>query len=1133
MTGDALFSAVTLENPDQRAGYRLKTLEVLNWGTFDGRVWSLHLGGDNTLLTGDIGSGKSTLVDAITTLMLPANKISYNKAAGADTRERSLRSYVQGHHKSASNEATGTSRAVALRPSGTYSVLLGVFENEGYDEQITLAQVFWDKDGDRGQPERFFVVVPRAMTIAGDFADFGDDPRKLRTRLARAGAQINNSFPGYGRDFRRALGIESDQAMELFHQTVSMKAVANLNEFVRNHMLEPFDSAEWVDKLIAHFENLTRSHEAVVKARAQLAELGPLLADSDSYDALGLQMAALADQRTSLRFWLAERKAELLTRQAEGFEADRVAQEQLLEEADRGLTELRTRRDRLIVERAGHGGERLAEIEAQLTAEKDLASDRQLVQQRFADQLTGAGLRVVESGDQFVERQREIVTGLDSAAEQVADYQNRLSEADVELARTRSESAELSAELTSLQQRRTSIPREYLVLREKLCEALSLVEADLPFAGELIAVRPEHAEWEGAAERVLRGFALSLLVPDKHYLAASGWINDHHLGARLVYFRVLTPRGAVPAADTDPGVLPLYAVLEIKDSSEFYPWLERELFKRADYACVDSMQEYRRAKRAVTRSGLVRSDNQNVKDDRRGIGDRRSYVLGWDNLQKIDALLEQMIDVQQQLNAAVARREQLLTTQLAASGRRDALTRLGEYRAFSQIDWWSVVNRISLLEREFDALRQASSELERIGRELDQVGRDILTEGDRQRRVTLLIGALDRSLTDTMAALQIARSLLATEGYAAAVPNFDMLANLVADGALVAPGDCDRVQAELHESLTTQLEARGRSQSSYASRMMAKMTEFRGRYPLETSEFDSSVAAANEYRELHRRVSADDLPRFEKDFKTDLNTNTIRDVAMFQSKLNQQLELIKDRVGTINASLKDIDYNEGRYIRLDTQQSPVTDIRDFRSDLRACTDDSLTGDGSEQYSEQKFLQVKAIVGRLVGREGFTEIDRAWASRVTDVRNWYVFSASERWREGDVEHENYTDTGGKSGGQKEKLAYTILAASLAYQFKLTWGANRSKDFRFVVIDEAFGRGSEKSTRFALELFKTLGLQLLIVTPLQKIHVIEPYVRSVGYVDNLHGNQSRLQNMTIEEYRERQIAHASAAKGPGSS
>ena len=57
------------------------------------------------------------------------------------------------------------------------------------------------------------------------------------------------------------------------------------------------------------------------------------------------------------------------------------------------------------------------------------------------------------------------------------------------------------------------------------------------------------------------------------------------------------------------------------------------------------------------------------------------------------------------------------------------------------------------------------------------------------------------------------------------------------------------------------------------------------------------------------------------------------------------------------------------------------------------------------------------------------------------------------------------------------ADTILAASLAYQFKLDWGATRAKTFRFVVIDEAFGRGSDESTRFGLDLFAKLGLQLL--------------------------------------------------------
>ncbi len=185
----------------------------------------------------------------------------------------------------------------------------------------------------------------------------------------------------------------------------------------------------------------------------------------------------------------------------------------------------------------------------------------------------------------------------------------------------------------------------------------------------------------------------------------------------------------------------------------------------------------------------------------------------------------------------------------------------------------------------------------------------------------------------------------------------------------------------------------------------------------------------------------------------------------------------------------------------------------------------------DQYSEQKFLQVKRIIDRFRGPEGMTDLDRTWTRRVTDVRQWFLFSASERWREDDSEYEHYTDSAGKSGGQKEKLAYTILAASLAYQFKLDGGAARSKAFRFVVIDEAFGRGSEASTQYALTLFTRLGLQLLIVTPLQKIHVIEPYVSAVGFVDNPSGSYSRLQSLTIAEYKRRRQERLAAVTEPG--
>jgi uncharacterized protein YPO0396 len=278
-----------------------------------------------------------------------------------------------------------------------------------------------------------------------------------------------------------------------------------------------------------------------------------------------------------------------------------------------------------------------------------------------------------------------------------------------------------------------------------------------------------------------------------------------------------------------------------------------------------------------------------------------------------------------------------------------------------------------------------------------------------------------------------------------------------------------------------------------------------------------SIEAAAEYRAMLERLRVDDLPRFESKFKTLLNENTIREVAGFQAQLNREREDIRERIETINRSLREIDYNPNRYICLLAERAQEIEISAFREDLRACTEGALTGSEDEQYSEVKFLQVKAIIDRFRGREGHGEADARWTRKVTDVRNWFVFSASERWREDDSEYEHYTDSGGKSGGQKEKLAYTVLAASLAYQFGLEWGEQRSRSFRFVVIDEAFGRGSDESARYGLELFRRLNLQLLIVTPLQKIHVIEPFVASVGFVHCEDGRHAMMRSLSIEEYR----------------
>lgn len=338
------------------AGYRLQYAEVYNWGgTFDDHAWRFTPGTDTALLTGDIGSGgKSTIVDALTTLLVPAHKAAYNKAAGADAKERTLRSYVEGHYKSERNESTGRSRPKGLRENKrSYSVILGVFRNHGHDETVTLAQVFQQRES-TGQPYRFFVTSTKELSIATDFADFGTDLRELRRRLrAAGGAEIFDEFPKYSTSLRRLLGIRSEQALELFHQTVSMKSVGgNLNDFVRDHMLEPSDSTERVREIIGHFEDLTKAHDAVKRAREQLEALQPIVDTAAKYDAALAERAGLELERAAVRLFIAELRSGLLTDEIARLEADGAV---LLTQRDTAEAEQRKlghERDSLIEERA-------------------------------------------------------------------------------------------------------------------------------------------------------------------------------------------------------------------------------------------------------------------------------------------------------------------------------------------------------------------------------------------------------------------------------------------------------------------------------------------------------------------------------------------------------------------------------------------------------------------------------------------------------------------------------------------------------------------------------------------------------------------------------------------------------------
>lgn len=1111
--------ALSFVDRDELAGFRLARLEVYNWGTFHRHVWTLTLDGNNSLLTGDIGSGKSTLVDALTTLLVPAHKIAYNKAAGAQTKERTLRSYVMGFYKSERGDIGLSAKPVALRDHNHYSVLLAVFRNAGYDQAVTLAQVFWIKDI-QGQPSRFYVVADDELSIAHDFAGFGSDIKTLRKRLReKPRTELFDSFPPYGAALRRRFGIENEQALDLFHQTVSMKSVGNLTDFVREHMLESFDVGPRIEALLRHFDDLTRAHDAVLKAKDQISRLTPLAADCDRHAALLAATLELRDSRDGLHAYFAGLKAHLLEKRLLSLTADKQRVHAQIVRTQDTKRNQQGQRDDIKRAIAENGGDRIDRIGTEIRDKTAAKESRRQRAQRYAELAALVNLPIAADAEAFLSNRERITTARETSLQHHITLQNEQTEVGVELHRLKHQHDDLNRELISLRKRRSNIPDAQIALRRGLCAALNLPDDDMPFAGELIQVHPTESAWEGAAERLLHNFGLSLLVAEAQYAAVAEWVERTALRGRLVYFRVRTGGNgqSLPSLQANS----LVRKLAVKPDSPFYAWVESELARRFDYACCQSIEQFRRERQAITRAGQIKTGGErHEKDDRHALDDRSRYILGWSNDEKIAVLENQAKILQQRIQSQGERFAQSQSEQNRLRERLGRLAAIAEYADFTELDWQPLAMAIAELENEKRTLESTSDLLRALGLQLTQLESQLAqTEQELEtRNKDLARNEEKQEQTQTMLVdCQSAAASVEASRRETCFSRLESIREKALGAHTLTVESCENRERELRDWLTGAIDTEDKKAARLRDKIIQAMQDYCNVYPLETNEVDVSIQAAAEYRTMLDTLQVDNLPRYEAHFKELLNENTIREVANFQSHLARERQTINERIDRINQSLAQIDYNPGRYIVLEAQTTTDPEIREFQLELRRCTEGTLTGSDEDTYSETKFLQVKTVIERFRGREGTAELDRRWTRKVTDVRNWFTFSASERWREDHSEYEHYTDSGGKSGGQKEKLAYTVLAASLAYQFGLEWGTTRSRTFRFVVIDEAFGRGSDESARFGLELFKRLNLQLLIVTPLQKIHIIEPYVAGVGFVHNEEGRESRLRNLTIDEYR----------------
>jgi uncharacterized protein YPO0396 len=504
------------------------------------------------------------------------------------------------------------------------------------------------------------------------------------------------------------------------------------------------------------------------------------------------------------------------------------------------------------------------------------------------------------------------------------------------------------------------------------------------------------------------------------------------------------------------------------------------------------------------------------------------FVLGWDNREKLSGIRQQLNEIDKEIKSQQHHIEQLRQRVNNLHVEKDAVIRLFTFDKFSELDWQAEVFQIQQLSSEKAELLKSSNNLARLDKQLKATQKDMRERNEMYEQIISTIAYLKRDVSEfekkvdeNNAVLKMYEGVDLKAEFAKLMPYLEKYENTYISLEII-----DETRSKMLNEIGEKLSKNIKQKSELAQSLIRQMMFYKNpseellkKYPGwtgDTINLEPRISYIKEYRATYDRLKNDDLPKYMDRFRKYLNESIIEKLTDFKTMLENQLDDIVDNVYELNGSLRQIDFssNPNTYIELVAKNTSDTSIRQFRIDLGEWQPDltlyELTKD--DAILEQSFLKIQSMIQRL------TE-DENWRRKVTDVRNWLEFSAIEYYRADNKQFKYYESSGGLSGGEKAQLSYTILGAAIAYQFGINQHGKQPKSFRFIAVDEAFSKLDPEKSHYLMALCKQLHLQLLVVTPLDKIHIVEPFISACHYVENKNKRNSVVYDLSIEEYHQK--------------
>jgi len=1067
--------------------FRMRRLQVLNWGTFSG-LHEVPIAERGFLFVGRSGSGKSTLLDAMSALLVPPALVDFNAAAREaerSGRDRSLVSYVRGAWADQHDEDSGEVATQYLRRGPVWSALALEYRN-ALGRCVTLVRLLWIRGNSSTAADvhKHFIVAERPFDLATELDGFDLDLRRLKQRLADV--HHHDTFNAYAERFRRLLGIGNDTALRLLHKTQSAKNLGDLNHFLRDFMLERPETFAVAERLVAEFAELDEAHKAVVTAREQIETLAPartaherLMDVRRERSELEELLAGMDGYRERQRLRLLDARLGELDTLDRGLEGEEGRRQQTLEQHQRELGELQARHRE-------QGGDRIEQLQRDhdsVSRGRDTCLRHRGVAETACRQLDW---RLAGTPQGFAEQLAEARSLLDAGQDAAASADQRMLELGMQKQQAELDFSRARAEIAALEKHPSNIPAHLQALRSRLCAAVGLAETALPFAGELIQVRADEAAWSGAIERLLHGFALSLLVDERHYAKVAAWVDATHLGGKLVYHRIATADVLNVSA---PPPRSLLHKLELAPHAH-QEWLHAELLRRYDYACVESVQTLQRSERAITAQGQIKHGrSRHEKDDRHAVDDRRQWVLGFDNRDKLGlykaeagALAQQIAETDHAIVAINAERKRHASHAAAAQS-------LANLR-WSDIDVAPLLTRLDTIAATLKELREGDADLrelgERIATKEAQVAaaqrllndvRDERRDHQRERR--------QRGEERARCAEDVAAKPLTPRQQQGLDARCEA-------GAPFALGNLAERTLAMERALNQGISALEAEAAELAHAIVTRFDTFRRRWVQDVGDVQANLESAADFFAKLQRLERDGLPAHETRFFDMLKTQSGQNLVALQTHIAQAHKAIRARMEDVNASLETVPFNRGSILQIQPEDRRLPEVIEFRQQLAAVLGSQKTDD--HERAEAQFEGLRRLVGRLASTD---PEHKRWREQVLDVRLHVEFIGEELDAQSRRQLEVYRSGAGKSGGQRQKLATTCLAAALRYQLGDEDGG--VPQYAAVVLDEAFDKADNEFTAMAMRIFENFGFQMIVATPLKSVMTLEPFIGGACFVE----------------------------------